>query len=57
MKKVNLRCKIEHLLYIKYCQRNTLVNTTISDAIEMQINTDQFDREGINKLKRNRLVE
>ena len=57
MKNVNFECKIEQLPYVKYCQRNTLVNTTISDAIEMQINTDHFDRGGTPNLKRSRLYE
>ena len=42
MKNVNFECKIEQLPHIKSCQRSTPVNTTIADAIEMQINTDHF---------------
>ena len=35
----------------------SLANTTNFDAIEMQINTDHFDRVGTTKFKRCRLSE
>ena len=44
MKNVNFECKDEQLPYINKWQRNTLINTTSFNAIEMQINSAHSDR-------------
>ena len=54
---VNFECENEQLLILNIGKRNTLANTTIFGAIEMQINTDHFDGLGTIKFKRYRLTE